>query len=222
MNEINNLRSTPQGRPSFNNQTIKMGLNTPVTLTDSKGTLSNYSITSGNGVNASVNGNDLTVSITSENYDKTLTFSRNFGARDVNIIYGSGGYQRVIYLASRRDPSPNFKLNFELRYADIEVEKQDVETGNKTQGDATFNGATFAIKDTNIDGVEIKANDYRANEIIKIIREWSGKTQEEFGKEINRTKNSIQLYEYGQRNYDFELLLKLAKKENLIITIEKK
>ena len=148
VNEINNLRSTPQGRPSFNNQTIKMGLNTPVTLTDSKGTLSNYSVNSGNGIDASVNGNDLTVSITSENYDNTLTFSRNFGARDVNIIYGSGGYQRVIYLASRRDPSPNFKLNFELLYADIEVEKQDVETGTSTQGDATFNGATFAIKDT--------------------------------------------------------------------------
>ena len=72
------------------------------------------------------------------------------------------------------------------------------------------------------ENMKIKANDYRANEIIKIIREWSGKTQEEFGKEINRTKNSIQLYEYGQRNYDFELLLILAKKENLIITIEKK
>ena len=149
VNEINNLRSTPQGRPSFNNQTIKMGLNTPVTLTDTKGTLSNYSVNSGNGIDASVNGNDLTVSITSENYDKTLTFSRNFGARDVNIIYGSGGYQRVIYLASRRDPSPNFKLNFELLYADIEVEKQDVETGTSTQGDATFNGALFAIKDSN-------------------------------------------------------------------------
>jgi hypothetical protein len=148
VNEINSLRSTPQGRPSFNNQTIKMGLNTPVTLTDTKGTLSNYSITSGNGINASVNGNDLTVSITSENYDKTLTFSRNFGARDVNIIYGSGGYQRAIYLASRKDPSPNFKLNFELLYADIEVEKQDLETGTSTQGDATFNGAIFAIKDT--------------------------------------------------------------------------
>ena len=148
VNEINSLRSTPQGRPSFNNQTIKMGLNTPVTLTDSKGTLSNYSITCGNGVNASVNGNDLTVSITSENYDNTLTFSRNFGARDVNIIYGSAGYQRVIYLASRRDPSPNFKLNFELLYANIEVEKQDAETGTSTQGDATFNGATFAIKDS--------------------------------------------------------------------------
>ena len=145
---INNLRTQPQGRPSFNNQTIKMGLNTPVTLTDTKGTLANYSITNSNGIHASVNGNNLTVAITSENYDKSITFSRNFTARDVNVIYGSGGYQRVIYLASRRDPSPNFKLNFDLMYADIEVEKQDSQTGTKTQGDATFNGATFAIKDT--------------------------------------------------------------------------
>lgn len=148
MAEINRLRSQPQGRPSFNNQTVKMGLNSPVTLTDTKGTLGNYSITNANGINASVNGNNLTVAITSENYDKSITFSRNFSARDVNVIYGSSGYQRVIWLASRRDPSPDFKLNFELRYAYIEVEKQDVETGNKTQGDATFNGATFAIKDT--------------------------------------------------------------------------
>ena len=148
MAEINRLRSQPQGRPSFNNQTVKMGLNSPVTLTDTKGTLGNYSITNANGINASVDGNNLTVAITSENYDKYITFSRNFSARDVNVIYGSAGYQRVIWLASRRDPSPDFKLNFELRYADIEVEKQDSETGNKTQGDATFNGATFAIKDT--------------------------------------------------------------------------
>lgn len=50
-------------------------------------------------------------------------------------------------MATRSDPTPNFKLNFDLMYADIEVEKQDAETGNKTQGDATFNGASFAIKD---------------------------------------------------------------------------
>lgn len=39
--------------------------------------------------------------------------------------------------------------------------------------------------------MKIKANDYRANKVIKIIREWLGKTQEEFGKEINRSKNTI-------------------------------
>ena len=69
--------------------------------------------------------------------------------------------------------------------------------------------------------MKIKANDYHANEVIKIIREWLGKTRENFSKEINRSKNAIQFYENGQRNYDFELLLTIAKK-GLEITIEKK
>ncbi len=149
VNTIRSLRSNPSGQPSFNNKTIKMGINTPVTINDSKGTLSNYSINSVNGVSLNTNGNSLTSSIYSESYDKQATFYRNFSARDVNIIYGSGGYQRVIYLASRKDPSGEFKLNFELLYADIEVEKQDVETGVKSQGDAKFNNAKFEIRDAN-------------------------------------------------------------------------
>ena len=144
---INSLRNQPQGRPSFANQTVKMGLNTPVTLTDTKGTLSEYSITSGNGISASASGNNLTVSITSENYDNQITFKKKYSARDVNIIYGKGGAQRVIYLANRKDPTPNFKINFELMYSNIEIEKQDSETGKKPQGDASFNGTQFAIKD---------------------------------------------------------------------------
>ena len=67
--------------------------------------------------------------------------------------------------------------------------------------------------------LKIIANNYKANEIIKMIREYTGKTQKEFGKNIKRTRNAIQTYEYGTRNYDFELLLEIAKKENLIITI---
>lgn len=149
INEINRLRSQPQGRPSFHNTTVKMGLNTPVTLTDSKGVLGDYSIHSGNGITASASGNDLTVAITSESYDKTLTFNKNYDARDVNIIYGQGGAQRVIYLATRKDPTTNFKINFELLYADIQIEKQDIETGNIPQGDATFDGAAFELKDLN-------------------------------------------------------------------------
>lgn len=70
--------------------------------------------------------------------------------------------------------------------------------------------------------LKIIANDYRPEEIIKIIRQYSGKTQTEFGKGINRTCSAIQFYEYGMRNYDFELLLKIAKIENLVITIESK
>ena len=70
--------------------------------------------------------------------------------------------------------------------------------------------------------MKIVANDYRANEIIRMIRENSGKTQEEFGKMLGKTRNAIQYYEYGQRNFDFELLLEIVKKENLVITIETK
>ncbi len=70
--------------------------------------------------------------------------------------------------------------------------------------------------------MKIVANNYKANEIFRIIRENSGKTQKEFGKEINRSKTAVQYYEYGERNYDFELLLKIAEQENLIITIESK
>ena len=70
--------------------------------------------------------------------------------------------------------------------------------------------------------MKITANNYRANEIFKMIREYTGKTQKEFGKNINRSTTAIQYYEYGQRNFDFELLLDICKKENLIITIESK
>lgn len=70
--------------------------------------------------------------------------------------------------------------------------------------------------------MKIVANNYKPEEIIKMIRENSGKTQSEFGKGIKRSRGAIQLYEYGMRNYDFELLLKIAKAENLVITIESK
>ena len=70
--------------------------------------------------------------------------------------------------------------------------------------------------------MKIVANNYRANEVFKMIRENSGKTQTEFGKLVGKRRNAIQYYEYGQRNFDFELLLEIAKKENLIITIESK
>ena len=70
--------------------------------------------------------------------------------------------------------------------------------------------------------MKIIANHYRANEIFRMIRENSGKTQEEFGKLIGKSRNAVKYYEYGQRNFDFELLLEIAKKEKLIITIETK
>lgn len=69
--------------------------------------------------------------------------------------------------------------------------------------------------------MKIIANNYQANEIIKIIREWSEKTQSQFAKEIGKSKDTVQSYELGRNKMTLNTLLEIAKKENLIITIEK-
>ena len=38
----------------------------------------------------------------------------------------------------------------------------------------------------------IKKNHYTKGEIIKIIREWTGKTQREFAKDIGKSEISVQ------------------------------
>ena len=59
--------------------------------------------------------------------------------------------------------------------------------------------------------MKIIANHYRANEIFRMIRENSGKTQEEFGKLIGKSRNIM--------NMDKEILIsnyywKLLKRKN--------
>ncbi len=65
------------------------------------------------------------------------------------------------------------------------------------------------------------ANDYEPKEIIKIIREWSEETQEEFSKHINRSKDTIQSYELGRAKISLDKFLELAKSQKIKITIEK-
>lgn len=70
--------------------------------------------------------------------------------------------------------------------------------------------------------MKIIANNYKPNEIIKIIREWTELTQKEFGETINRSRDSINNLENGRNKYYFATLMEIAKEHNLIITIEKK
>lgn len=70
--------------------------------------------------------------------------------------------------------------------------------------------------------MKIIANNYKPNEVIKIIREWSEKTQQEFADSLNKNKNTIQSWELGRNKMTFNTLMEIAKKENLIITIERR
>lgn len=70
--------------------------------------------------------------------------------------------------------------------------------------------------------VVIKNNEYTKGELIKIMREWSEKTQKEFAKDIGKSEISIQKYESDAVNYGIQTLLDLARKNHITITIEKK
>lgn len=70
--------------------------------------------------------------------------------------------------------------------------------------------------------MKIRMNDYSKGEIIQIIREWTELTQKEFGNRIGKSKPSIQDYELNKTNYGIEILMRIAKEFDLIITIEKK
>lgn len=64
-------------------------------------------------------------------------------------------------------------------------------------------------------------NDYKPKEIIKIIREWTECTQEEFSKIVGKSKDTIQSYELGRNKMSLDIFLETLKKENITITIEK-
>ena len=70
--------------------------------------------------------------------------------------------------------------------------------------------------------VKINVRDYKANDIIKIIRQNKDLTQDEFAKALNISRSALQMYEYGTVNYPFETLIKIAKKYNLDIIIKDK
>ena len=69
--------------------------------------------------------------------------------------------------------------------------------------------------------MKVKLKDYNSGDFIRIIREWTGLKQEDFAKTINRSTRSVQDYEAGITKYSMNMLLDIAKKHNLKITIEK-
>ena len=72
------------------------------------------------------------------------------------------------------------------------------------------------------DNMKLIANNYKANETFKFLRQGLDLTQDQMAKEVKISKSSIEKYEYGTVNYTFETLLKIAEKYNLNIIIETK
>lgn len=70
--------------------------------------------------------------------------------------------------------------------------------------------------------MKINLADFSDGEILKIVRDWSGLTQEQLAKKIEKDKRTIYDYESELYTYNMKTLRKIAKELNLKITIEKK
>ena len=70
--------------------------------------------------------------------------------------------------------------------------------------------------------MRMRANDYEPKEIIKIIREWTELTQNDFAKSIQRSRKTIEGYEYGTINVSLKILLKICREHDIEIIIRKK
>lgn len=70
--------------------------------------------------------------------------------------------------------------------------------------------------------MQMKANDYEFQDIVKMIREWSELTQKDFAKKVNMEYGTITKYESGQRKGSFTAFINICKKNNIEIILKKK
>ena len=70
--------------------------------------------------------------------------------------------------------------------------------------------------------MEIKANKYKANEILKFIRQNTNLTQKEFAKRINKSEDWQYSNESGRSRYFFNDIIDIANTYDLEIIIKDK
>lgn len=69
--------------------------------------------------------------------------------------------------------------------------------------------------------MKINANNYEAKDIVKFIREWTELNQRDFGKTINRSRDSINNIENGRNRMYLNDFLEMCKTHNVNVIIEK-
>ena len=161
MKEIDRLieENKVKMRPSFAGQTVKARLNEEFSLTDSNHVIKNYQLKDTNGIKAVIEGDTLKMTVTSRDFDPSLSFTHAYEAEDALIAYGnesaSSRGQMVIDIASSYDPVEDFKIQIDLlRSLELKIWKRDAETGETPQGEATLKGAKFRVAFKDVPDVE--------------------------------------------------------------------
>ena len=69
---------------------------------------------------------------------------------------------------------------------------------------------------------KVCVNDYDIREILHMIREWSGLTQEELARSVGRTRDSINNIENGRNKMSIDEFFYMCNKHHIIVILEKR
>lgn len=70
--------------------------------------------------------------------------------------------------------------------------------------------------------MKMNFKNFSRGEVIKIVREWTNLTQNDFSKKIGKSKRTVEQYEAGTVNYGVDVLYKICKEFDIEIIIKKK
>ena len=70
--------------------------------------------------------------------------------------------------------------------------------------------------------MQMRANDYEPKDIARIIREWTGLSQKDFASALQKSKRTIEAWEYGETTMNLKTFLKIIKKYDIEIILRKK
>ena len=69
--------------------------------------------------------------------------------------------------------------------------------------------------------MKIVLNEYDNGHVMKILREWTGLTQAQFGAAIGKSERTVQDYEAGKIRFSYALLQEVADQFGITLTAMK-
>ncbi|MGN0973948.1 MAG: SpaA isopeptide-forming pilin-related protein [Bacilli bacterium] len=138
--EIERLITNHYVKPSFNGATYDLQVGQSITLHDDNEVLGNYNV-SVSGANYSINGNDLTLTPTT-NGNVTIILKKNMPYDDNYKIFYGNGVQNMLVPGTVDPVVATVKVN--SYYGSVEINKMDSQT-EIAQGQATLKGAIYGV-----------------------------------------------------------------------------
>lgn len=148
---INQRLNVMYGNVSFAGSTVTLqgyGKEHAQTLEDTAGLFSQYIDNSASGIHTERNGNALTIwAEKGDNLNTTVSYDALYAYADPvsQIAYTSPTSQNVGYLGT--SSSKQIQVQVKLELGSVQLVKEDFETSDTPQGDATLEGAEFQLID---------------------------------------------------------------------------